>query len=163
MFSCTWLSYWVASNNTTTKTKKIVYLWVSILHLCDHPDFDEALDCLRKIPSKTSGIEPCNAHNVRFLQFCPLFDKYYDLSNIVYYCKFSFVGTIQDYLIQRSVWLGSQFVTLDIVSRCFENKNNNCCETKFFLKMPFVYYYKSILGYSAAWMSWQQGGQILDL
>ena len=27
---------------------------------------------------------------------------------------------------------------IDIVSRCFENKNNNCCEPKF-VKMPFVY------------------------
>ena len=36
---------------------------------------------------------------------------------------------------------------IDTVSRCFENKNNNCCETKF-VKMPFVYYlqiYKSMI------------------
>ena len=31
---------------------------------------------------------------------------------------------------QRSVWLGAQSVTFDIVSRCFENKNNNCCDAK---------------------------------
>ena len=44
---------------------------------------------------------------------------------------------------------------IDIVSRGFENKNNNFCETKF-SKMPFVYYlqiYKSISGYSADWTS----------
>ena len=40
---------------------------------------------------------------------------------------------------QRSVWLKTQSVAFDIVSRCFENKNNNCCETKF-VKMTFVYY-----------------------
>ena len=33
---------------------------------------------------------------------------------------------------QRSFWPGSQSVTFDIISRCFENKNNNCCETKNF-------------------------------
>ena len=33
---------------------------------------------------------------------------------------------------QRSVWLETQSVTFDIVSRCFENKNNNCCEIFFF-------------------------------
>ena len=33
-------------------------------------------------------------------------------------------------------------------------------------KMLFIYYlqnYKSISGYSAAWTSWHQGGQIMDL
>ena len=30
---------------------------------------------------------------------------------------------------QRSVWPESQSVTFDIVFRCFENKNNKCCET----------------------------------
>ena len=33
--------------------------------LYDHPDFGEALRCLRKIPSKTSGIEPCNAPRLK--------------------------------------------------------------------------------------------------
>ena len=36
---------------------------------------------------------------------------------------------------------GDTIRRIDIVSRCFENINNNCCETKF-VKMPFVYYYK---------------------
>ena len=31
---------------------------------------------------------------------------------------------------QRFVWPGAQSVTFDIVSRCFENENNNCCEIK---------------------------------
>ena len=30
---------------------------------------------------------------------------------------------------QRSFWPGAQSVTFNIVSRCFENKNNNFCET----------------------------------
>ena len=34
---------------------------------------------------------------------------------------------------------GDTISRINIVSRCFENKNNNCCETKF-VKMPFVYY-----------------------
>ena len=33
---------------------------------------------------------------------------------------------------QRSVWPVPQFITFNIVSRCFEKKNNNCCETKLF-------------------------------
>ena len=33
-------------------------------------------------------------------------------------------------LAQRSVRPVPQSVTFDIVSRCFENKDNNCCETK---------------------------------
>ena len=32
--------------------------------------------------------------------------------------------------VQRSVWPETQSVTFHIVSRCFENKNNNCCGTK---------------------------------
>ena len=36
---------------------------------------------------------------------------------------------------QKLVLPYPQSVTFAIVSRCFENKNNNCCETK----MPFVY------------------------
>ena len=36
---------------------------------------------------------------------------------------------------QKLVLPYPQFVTFAIVSRCFENKNNNCCETK----MPYVY------------------------
>ena len=32
---------------------------------------------------------------------------------------------------QRSVWPETQSITFDIVSRCFENKSNNCCEQKF--------------------------------
>ena len=31
---------------------------------------------------------------------------------------------------QRFVSTGAQSVTFGIVSRCFGNKNNNCCETK---------------------------------
>ena len=31
---------------------------------------------------------------------------------------------------QRSVRPVPQFITFDIISRCFENKNNNWCETK---------------------------------
>ena len=38
---------------------------------------------------------------------------------------------------------GNTIRRIDIESRCFENKNNNCCETKF-VKMPFVYYYLQI-------------------
>ena len=55
---------------------------------------------------------------------------------------------------------GDTIRRIDIVSSCFEKKNNNCCETKF-VKMPFVYYlqiYKSTSGYSAAWTSWHQCG-----
>ena len=36
---------------------------------------------------------------------------------------------------QKLVLPYPQSVTFAIVSRCFENKNNNCCERK----MPFVY------------------------
>ena len=32
--------------------------------------------------------------------------------------------------LQRSIWLVPQSVAFDIVSRCFENKNNNCWEIK---------------------------------
>ena len=44
---------------------------------------------------------------------------------------------------------GDTIRRIDIVSRCFENKNDNCCETKIskISKMPFVYYlqiYESI-------------------
>ena len=38
---------------------------------------------------------------------------------------------------------GDTIRRIDIVSRCFENINNNCCETKF-VKMPFVYYLQII-------------------
>ena len=33
-------------------------------------------------------------------------------------------------LVQRFIWPGSESIIFDIVSRCFRNKNNNCCETK---------------------------------
>ena len=36
------------------------------------------------------------------------------------------------YKIQRSVRPVPQSITFDIVSRCFENKNNNCWETKLY-------------------------------
>ena len=32
---------------------------------------------------------------------------------------------------QRFVSLGSESITFDIISGCFESKNNNCCDTKF--------------------------------
>ena len=44
---------------------------------------------------------------------------------LLYYCIFG-IG-----FNQRSVWPESQSGTFNIVSRCFENKNNNYCETKF--------------------------------
>ena len=41
---------------------------------------------------------------------------------------------------QKLVLPYPQSVTFAIVSRCFENKNNNCCERK----MPFVYLLKMV-------------------
>ena len=40
---------------------------------------------------------------------------------------------------QKTISSSDTFRRIDIVSRCFENKNNNCCEKKF-VKMTFVYY-----------------------
>ena len=38
----------------------------------------------------------------------------------------------------------------------------NCCQTKIFKKCHF-FIYESISGYSVAWMSWQQCGQMMAL
>ena len=43
---------------------------------------------------------------------------------------------------------GDTIRRIDIVSRCLENKNNNCCETKF-VKMPFVNYLQNTNPYLA--------------
>ena len=43
--------------------------------------------------------------------------------------NFSFCSSISASFIQRSVRSVPQYVAFDVVSRCFENKNNNCCET----------------------------------
>ena len=64
---------------------------------------------------------------------------------------------------QRYVWLVPQSVTFNIVFRCYEKK---IVQKEIFDKMPFVYYLKiqkSIADNSAAWTSWRQCGQIMDL
>ena len=50
---------------------------------------------------------------------------------------------------------------INIVSRCFQNKNNNWCETKICKNaICLLCIYKSISGYSMAWTMGQQDGQI---
>ena len=58
---------------------------------------------------------------------------------IQFYHNSSFPITYTHLLMQRLVWPGSQSITFDIVSRHFENKNNNWCEM-FLVKMSLVYH-----------------------
>ena len=104
----------------------------------------EVIDyCILKLGSELLTIIITSMLAYIFCAYCTVFQLDFKMWHICDFLIYS-ICTFK----QKLVLLYPQSVTFTIVSRCFENKNNDCCETK----IPFVYekiVLKSISGHTA--------------
>ena len=122
--------------------------------------------------NRANHIRACSIYNqchwFWLTQYCQIEKKNLFPEMIVggalFYKKNNVVCCTVPYIWSKICLTGDTIRRIDIVSKCFENKNNNCCETKFcknaICLLPIHKFTNPLSGHPNARMSKSQSSQI---